>query len=135
MELNFTFFKRNATPFYQFAFALIVGIGGMLLCCALHTEKSTEYFAAMVGIILFTIVNTVVSIAHTSFLRYTMPSFYIYIALVAMLFLSAKFFSGISIWTLPIYRNMLTSVSIFYLIISVLVRVLRLIYEMAEKED
>jgi hypothetical protein len=63
-----------------------------------------------------------------------MPSFYIYIALVIVLFLSAKFFSGISIWTLSIYRNMLTSVSIFYLIISVLVRGLRLIYEAAERD-
>jgi hypothetical protein len=134
MELNFTILKHRATPLYQFALAVVVSGAGMLICKTVHVEKGTEYFAAMVGIILYTILNTVVSVAYSSFLRYTMPSFYIYIALVIVVFLSAKFFSGISIWTLPIYRNMLTSVTIFYFIISLLVRGLRLIYEAAEND-
>jgi hypothetical protein len=134
MEINFTLLKHKATPIYQFILALVVGLSGMFICRFVHVEPGTEYFAAMVGIILYSILNTVISVAYSSFLRYTMPSFYIYIALVAVLFLSAKMFSGISIWTLPIYRNMVTSVSLFYLIIGILVRALRLIYEAAEND-
>src|SRR5690349_21271864 len=131
MELNFTLLKHRATPFYQVALALVVGLGGMVICKVIHAESGSEYFAAMVAIILFVLINTVVSIAYSSYFRYTVPSYYIYVGLVAVLFLSAKLFSGISIWTLPIYRNMITSVSIFYLIVSTLVRLLRLIYEAA----
>jgi hypothetical protein len=134
MELNFTLLKHKATPLYQFALALIVGLTGMLTCKVVEVKPGTEYFAAMIAIILYTLLNTVISVAYRSFLRYTMPSFYIYIALVVILFLSAKLFSGISIWTLSIYRNMLTSVSLFYLIISILVRGLRFIYEAAERD-
>lgn len=134
MELNFTLLKHRATPLYQLALALVVGWGGMVICKLVHAESGMEYFAAMVAIILFVLINTVVSLAYSSYLRYTLPSYYIYVALIVMLFLSAKLFSGISIWTLPIYRNMVTSVSIFYLVVSTLVRVIRIIYEAAEKE-
>ncbi len=134
MELNFTLLKHRATPLYQLALALVVGLGGMVICKMIPAESGTEYFAAMVAIILYVLINTVVSLAYTSYFRYTIPSYYVYITLVVILFLSAKLFSGISIWTLPIYRNMVTSVSIFYLVVSTLVRVLRLIYEAAEKD-
>ena len=134
MELGFTILRHKATPLYQLGLAVLVGLAGMGLCKLLHAEKGSEYFAAMVAIILYAILNTVISVANNSFLRYTMPSFYLFVALVVILFLSAKLLSGISIWNLPIYRNMLTSVSLFYIIISILVRGLRIIYEMAERD-
>ncbi|MES2622374.1 MAG: hypothetical protein V4615_16095 [Bacteroidota bacterium] len=134
MELNFTLLKQRATPLYQLALALAIGLGGMVVSKMVHAESGTEYFAAMVAIILYVLINTVVSLAYTSYFRYTIPSYYVYVALVVILFLSAKLFSGISIWTLPIYRDMVTSVSIFYLVVSTLVRVIRLIYEAAEKD-
>lgn len=105
----------------------------MLICRFVHHEPAAEYFAALVAIIFYVIINTIVSLAYTSFLRYTMPSFYIYILLVAILFFTAKQLSGISIWTLSIYKMMLVSVSIFYFMVGVMVRVIRVIYEAAEK--
>ena len=134
MVVNLTLAKQKATPVNQAIAALIIGLICMLIAHVIRVEPGSEYFAAMIGIILFTIINTVVSLNHSSFARYTLPSYYIYIALVALLFISARLLSGISIWNLPIYRMMLTSVTIFFFIISTLVRVIRLIYEVADQE-
>jgi hypothetical protein len=133
-EINFTLVQRKANPWVQLGLALATGFSGMLIIKIAGVIGGAEYFAAMVGIILYTIMNIVVSIAHGSFLRYTIPSFYTYILLVVILFLSAKFLSGISIWQLTEYRMMLFSVTLFYTIASILVRMLRLIYELAEKD-
>ncbi|MCX6199026.1 MAG: hypothetical protein NTY88_07360 [Bacteroidetes bacterium] len=132
VQINFTLLKKRITPLYQLAVAIIIGWAGMLVCRFVHHEPAAEYFAAMVAIIFYVIMNTIVSLAYTSFLRYTMPSFYIYILLVAVLFFTAKQLSGISIWTLSIYKMMLVSVSIFYFMVGVMVRVIRVIYEAAE---
>lgn len=135
MAVNLTIAKQKATPINQALAALVIGLLGMALCKLLQIEGSYLYFAAMVGIILFTIINTVVSLNHANFLRYTVPSYYVYVVLVALLFLAAKGLSGISIWSLPIYRMMITSITIFFFISSTLVRIIRLIYEMAESEN
>ena len=134
MEINFTIVKKRATPLFQALFALGAGWVGIILVKVWPGHPvATEYLAAFVAIIFFTIINIVVSIANESFLRYTMPSFYLYIALVAVLLLSAKFMSGVSIWKLEEYRMMLLSISIFYFVASVLVRGVRAIYEAAER--
>ena len=133
LEVKFTLVKRKASPLVQVGIALAIGWAGMLVCKIFQLENSRAYFAAFVGIIFFCLINTVVSIAYNSFLRYTVISYYIYIGLVVVLLLSAKFFSGISIWKLESYRNMLVSISIFYLIASLMVRGIRYIYEIAER--
>src|SRR5580698_5554073 len=107
MDFDFTLVKKKVSPFKQFGIAVAAAWIGMLICRAPGIEPGSEYFAAMIGIIFFTLINTVVSISYSSFLRYTVPSWYIYILLVVVLFLSAKLFSGISIWHLEEYRMML----------------------------
>lgn len=134
MDVNFTLVHKRAGLLMQVIIAVVLAYGGMLLCKLLHAEESRAYFAAFVAIIFYTIINVVVSIAHTSFVRYTMISFYVYIGLVVVLLLSAKLFSGISIWSLEEYRMMLVSISIFYVVASLLVRLIRFIYEAAEKD-
>ncbi len=135
MEVNFTLFRHRVTLLYQLIFALAIGWGGMAVSKIYKAEAGTEYFAAMLGIILFVLINTIVSVANKSFFRYTVPSYYMYILLVVVLFLSAKFLSGVSIWTLPIYRNMLATVTVFYAIVSILVRTVLFIFEAAERES
>ncbi len=105
----------------------------MGVCRVAALPVGSEYFAAFVAVIFFTLINVVVSLAYESFLRYTVPSYYLYVLLVAILLLSAKFLSGISIWTQYEYRMMLISISIFYLLASTMVRAIRLIYEAAQK--
>src|SRR5580704_13326062 len=129
LEVDFTLVHKRIGPWAQFALALVIALAGMVICKIAHIGRGTEYFAAMTGIVLFTLVNTVISIAHPSFLRYTVPSYYLYGLLIVILFLSAKFMSGISVWDLTEYREMLFSVTLFYFIVSLLVRLVRLIYE------
>jgi hypothetical protein len=133
MDIDFTIVRKRASPLVQFVVSLLIGWSGMGICKLLHATPSTEYFASFIAIIFFCLINIVVSIAYQSYLRYTIPSFYLYILLVVVLFLSAKFLSGVSIWDLYEYRMMLISVTIFYFIGSNMVRILRLIYDAAEK--
>ena len=133
MDIDFTFVKKKASPLIQLVVSLLVGWVGMGVCRLINAASGSEYFAAFIGIIFFCIFNIVVSIAYQSYLRYTIPSFYLYILLGVVLFLSAKFISGVSIWSVYEYRLMLISVTIFYFIGSNMVRILRLIYDAAEK--
>jgi hypothetical protein len=130
-ELNFTIVNKRATPPVQFVACLLIGWIGIVVVKFLHFESGTEYFAAFLGIILYTIVNTIVSIASDSYVKYTVPSYGFYVALVAILFLSSKYLSGISIWNLWEYRMMFTSVTMFYFIISTLVRAVRFLFDAA----
>ena len=133
-ELNFTIVSKRTSPLVQLGFTLGIGWLGMLLCKVLHIQGTPEYFAALIAIIFYCLLNTVVSIAHPSFFKYTIPSYYIFIALLAVLLLSARFMSGVSIWNLDIYRMMLLPIVIFYAIASILVRGVRFIFDQAEQD-
>ncbi|MFN8285923.1 MAG: hypothetical protein U0V74_04170 [Chitinophagales bacterium] len=133
-EIVFTVVKQRVTPITQGVVALAVGLVGMLIVKAGGISTGSEYFSAIVAIILFTILNTVVSVANESYTKYTVPSYGVYLVIVAVLFLSAKLFSGLSVWETSnwVYRMMITSITLFYVIISVLVRAIRFLYDMAE---
>jgi hypothetical protein len=132
-ELTFAIVKKRAKPLIQFAASILIGWLGMGICKLFHLHNGAEYFAAFIAIIFFCLINVVVSLAYESYLRYTVPCYYLYILLVVILLLSSKFLSGISIWTLYEFRMMLVSISIFYFMASTMVRGVRLIYEAAEK--
>lgn len=133
MEINFTIVKRKASPLIQALVSLCTGWSGMLVCKFMDIGGNSPYLAAFIGILFFVLINTIVSIAYESYFRYTVPSYYLYVALVAVLFLSAKQISGISIWTLKIYQNMLISISLFYFMVSIMVRIARFIFENTQK--
>lgn len=130
-EINFTIVNKRATPVVQFIVCLLIGMVGIGVVRLYQQHTGAEYFAAFLGIILFTIVNTIVSIASDSYFKYTIPSYGFYLLLVAILFLSSKYSSGISIWDLWEYRMMFTSVTMFYFIISTLVRAVRFLFDAA----
>jgi hypothetical protein len=134
MEVNFTFVKHRTSPLMQLGLAVGIGWAGMLICKLFHIAGTPEYFAAFIAIIFYSLLNTVVSIAHPSFFKYTVPSYYIFIALLAVLLLSARYLSGVSIWNLDIYRMMLFPIIIFYALASLLVRAVRYIYDAAEHD-
>lgn len=133
MPINFTIAQQKLTPVTQVAVTAALGVAGMLLVKVLPLDPTYEFFAAFVALVFFTIMNILVSLAYPSFFRYTVPSFYLYGALVVILLLTARGLSGISIWDLWVYRMMLFSLTIFYFMASVLVRAIRAIYEMGEK--
>ena len=131
LDVNFTVAKKHISPFLQVAIALGIGWGGILICKLLHLPGTAPYFAAFIAIIFYSLLNTVVSLAHASFFKYTVPSYYTFIGLLVVLLLTARYISGISIWKLEEYRMMLLSIVLFYAIASILVRAVKLIYEAA----
>lgn len=133
MPLDFTIAHKKFTPWRQVAATIIIALLGMLVVKFSTLPAEYEYFVVMVSLVFFSIFNTIISLANPSFFRYTVPSWYLYIAMAAVLLLTAKLLSGISLWDLWAYRNMLLSLTVFYFIISLLVRVIRGIYELGEK--
>ena len=133
MPLDFTIAHKKFTPWRQIAATIVIALVGMLIVKVSPLAPELEYFVVMVSLVFFSIFNTLVSLAYPSFFRYTVPSWYLYIAMSAVLLLTAKFLSGISIWDLWEYRNMYLSLTVFYFIISLLIRVVRGIYELGEK--
>ena len=91
--------------------------------------------AAFTGIVLFSVTNAVISVFHETFMKYTWPSWMIFIGLLVVLLLSARLISGVSIWSLREYRMMLVSIVPFYIITSIMVRVVRAIWEFAEEDE
>jgi len=125
----------KASPLRQAMACAALSLVGMIICHFAFSGDSFEFMAAFTGIVLYCLVNTVVSVFHTSFAKYTWPSWAIFVGLLVVLLLSARLMSGISIWKLPEYRMMLGSIVAFYIITSVLVRVVRAIWEFAEEDE
>ncbi|MBL0308333.1 MAG: hypothetical protein IPP77_01115 [Bacteroidetes bacterium] len=135
-EVDFTLIHKRATPVIQAIASVVIGWGGMTICHLLQKISGEDFFAALIALIFYTIINTVISITYKSYLRYTIPSYYLYVLVVIILFLSAKWLTGISIWNVEMkeYRMMLISITLFYFVISNLVRVVRAIYNAIERE-
>ncbi len=123
------------SPFKQALGCGALAYVGMIFCHFAFRGDSFEFMAAFTGIVLYCIMNAVVSVMHESFMKYTWPSWMIFIALLVILLLSARIMSGISIWKLGEYRMMLGSVIAFYFIASLLVRVVRMLWEFAEADE
>lgn len=118
----------------QAAVAALVAYVGMGVCQIGDWAKGQEYLAVFIGVIFYTVMNTVLSLAHKSYMKYTLPSYGYYLVMTAVLLLSAKFLSGISIWDLWEYRMMLVSITLFYFVVSSFVRVIRFILEFAQSD-
>lgn len=105
MPLNFTIAHQKFTPWRQVAATVVIALVGMLAVKLSPLAAEYEYFVVMVSLVFFAIFNTIISLAYPSFFRYTVPSWYMYIAMAAVLLLTAKFLSGISIWDLWAYQH------------------------------
>jgi hypothetical protein len=112
-----------------------ISLLGMVFCHFIFRGDTFEFMAAFTGIVLFSIMNSVVSVMHESFVKYTWPSWMIFSGMLIVLLLSARLISGVSIWRLREYRMMLGSIVVFYIITSLLVRLIRTIWEFAEEDE
>lgn len=126
---------KKLTPPFQFGGSIVLGIVVALFSFLFLPGNANEFSGAFIGILFYAIINNVLSIFNSSFKKYSLPSYGYYFLLVAMLLLFAKFLSHKSIWELPEFRFMFSAVTIFYLTTSVLVRIIRAIYEFALAED
>lgn len=126
---------KKISPPFQFGGSMLLGILVALFSFWFLPGNANEFSGAFIGILFYAIINNVLSIFNSSFKQYSLPSYGYYFLLVAILLLFAKFLSHKSIWELPEFRFMFSSITIFYLTASVLVRVIRAIYEFALAED
>ena len=127
--------SKNISPLKQALGSAIVSLLGIILCHFILGKGSYEFMAAFSGIVFYCIMNSIISVFHDSFIKYTMPSWGLLVALLIFLLLAARLISGISIWSLPEYRMMLGSIAVFYIMISLMVRLIRLIWEFAENDE
>jgi hypothetical protein len=127
--------SANLSPIRQAIACAILSIVGIVVCHFAFQGGSFEFLAAFSGIMFYSLMNPVVSVFHESFMKYTWPSWLYYLGLIIVLLIAAKLISGTSIWALPEYRMMLGSIVAFYIITSLMVRVIRAIWEFAENDE
>jgi hypothetical protein len=123
------------SPLRQALACGLLALAGMVFCHFAWRGGAFEFMAAFSGIVLYSLMNSVVSVFHESFVKYTWPSWMIFVGLLLVLLLSARLISGISIWTLHEYRMMLSSIVAFYIITSLMVRLIRTLWEFAEEDE
>lgn len=111
--------------------AVLAWISMLFIRFTFHGTGS-EYMAAFIGILFYSVMNSIVSVFHSDFMKYTLPGYAWYLGLTVVLLLSAKMLSGFSIWELSAYRSMILAITIFYGITSIAVRMIRAVYEFAE---
>lgn len=126
---------KNLNPLLQCVVAFVMGVVVILYNHLVYQNHADEYSGAIVGILFFAIANNIISIFKPKFKTYSLPSYLLYFLLAAVLMLLAKYFSGVSIWKLSVFRLMFVSVTSFYLVTSVMVRIIRAIYQFAESEE
>jgi len=123
------------SPLKQALACSALSLVGMIICHFVFMVDSFYFMASFTVIVLFCIMNAVVSVFHETFMKYTWPSWMIFIGLLVVLLLLARLISGVSIWSLREYRMMLGSIVVFYVISSLLVRLVRAIWEFAEEDE
>ena len=128
-------FAQKFSPLRQAAICVALAVLGMLLCRVFSSHQGYEFAAAFIGILLYTVMNSLVSVFHQNFARYVWPSWGIFVGLVVGLLLAARFVSGQSIRLHNEYIFMLKSIVFFYFTISLLVRLIRLMWEFAEEDE
>src|SRR4051812_16360642 len=127
--------SSSFAPWKQALVCLVLTLIGIVFCHFVFPGAAFEFLAAFSGIVFYSLMNVVLSVFHESFVKYTWPSWLLYIGLIIVLLLCAKLVSGTSIWQLPEYRMMLGSIAAFYIITSLIVRIVRGIWEFAESDE
>src|SRR5690606_8449551 len=114
--------------------SLALGLAGIVVTKMSGMETSYQFVFAFTGIVVYCLVNAIISVFRDSFVRYTLVSWWIYIGLVIVLILADRFISGESIQTHKEFIQMLISLSIFYVVVSVMVRIIRAAWQFAEND-
>ncbi|MFN8276349.1 MAG: hypothetical protein U0T84_02595 [Chitinophagales bacterium] len=122
-------------PWWQWLACLLIGLIAAGIAHAAVPHGGYEFAGAFLGIVFYCLLNALVSVFHPSFLWYTLPSWALFLLLLIVLLLVARFISGSSIQAFPEYILMLKSVVGFYLIVSILARIIRALWQFAEEDS
>jgi hypothetical protein len=135
MYQNTNFIVNFLTPLRQALFAIFFGLIGMALAKIFSAPNYFCVVLSFVSIVFFSLVNNILSIFQTSFKQYTLPSWGAYASIVIVVLMMARLISGDSIQKHPEFLKILFSVSLFYIVLSVLMRVIRAMWEFAENDE
>ncbi len=133
--LEYAELVRRLTPLVQCAVCLLLGVTVIVFNHFFLPGNANEFSGAFIGIVFFTLLNNLMSIFNEAYKKYALLSYSLYFLLAAVLLLLAKYMAQKSIWQLPTFRSMFLSVTIFYFVTSVFVRLIRAIYQFALAEE
>lgn len=125
---------QKATPIIQASITVALSLTLIVLSKLSGFATYYQFLLAFIGIAVFCLFNLIISISHSSFVRYTVLSWWMYIALIILLLLAARFSSGVSIQQHPEFIQMLISLSIFYIVGSIAVRGIRAVMDFIDNE-
>ena len=134
-------FKKIDNPIAQavaiFAGAVVLMLGGWLLTVAgiYAAEPLFAWSIAAAFMLLFAILNSLMSLRADSFARYWGRSMYTYIGLAFCTGLAAWMFSGIPLRDAGTYRWILIVISIGFLVFLSMVNFMKKIVQFAEREE
>ncbi len=141
-KIHFDFFEKIQTPPVQAACvgALVIVIASILkLLIVTHTMESVDPIIFWViggaGVLYFALMNSVVSLAATDMNRYWLFSTLSYAALAVSCAVMAFAFSGLSIDAAGSFRWIFVVLTFGYLLFLSIMRFLRKIVQVAQKED
>lgn len=127
-------FIRTFSPVKQGLVSLLSGVIIILVSRIFSADTMYSFLFAFVVIVAYCITNAFFSLFHDSFARYVWPSWGIFVVLTAMLLLFARLVSNSSIQEHREFIQMLISVVIFYVLFSLMIRLMRLLWQYAEAD-
>jgi hypothetical protein len=126
---------KSVTPVKQALFGLALGLVGMTIAHFAVKGEGYEFIAAFIGLLMFIVINAFASITGEGFIKYTLPSFGIYIVLLAALMFLARLISGTSIFEYYPYQMMVVAFSGFYIIATIIARLIKALYEFSNEDN
>lgn len=123
------------TPLAQGALTLIIGVVGMLMAKIIGLESYFIFTFSFVAIVFYSLMNNVLSIFQISFQKYTLPSWGVFAILIMVLLLCARVLTGESIQLHREFIKILLSVVLFYFVLSLMMRIIRAMWEFAENDE
>ena len=126
--------SKRFSPLVQAICILVLSLVGIVGTKLLGIGSSYQFLTSFMGLGVYCLINVIISIFHESFVRYTMISWWLYAGLTVVLLLAARFISGVSIRAHAEFIQMLISLTIFYVVTSILVRAIRAVWQFAEND-
>ncbi len=123
------------TPLVQGGLTIVIGIVGMWISKLLGAESYFVFILSFVAIVFYSLMNNVLSIFQESFQKYTWPSWGVFLVLIVVLLLTARVLTGESIRQHSEFIKILLSVVLFYFVLSLMMRMIRAMWEFAENDE
>lgn len=125
---------RTFSPVKQGLVSLLFGIVLMLLSRVISNDTMYSFLFAFVAVVAYCITNAFFSLFNESFVAYVWPSWGVFLVLTALLLLFARIVSNTSIQEHKEFIQMLISVVIFYMLFSLMMRLMRMLWQYAEAD-